>query len=297
MKAREQGFLLLTGFLGDPERKPLTVAQFRELTKRVQAMEKPTQERELTQEDLVLLGCSRAFARRVLLLLAQTEQLQWYLSKGKRAGCVPITRVTEGYPEKVRSCLGLEAPGVLWAKGELRLLDTPKIAVVGSRELREENRVFAEEVGRQAALQGYTLVSGDARGADRTAQDSCLTHGGKVISVVADALEKHPLRENVLYLSEDGFDLHFSAQRALQRNRVIHSLGKCTFVAQCRLEMGGTWDGTVKNLHNCYSPVFCFRDESPASLELEQMGAVLIENKDLQNISALQPNIMNFIDR
>lgn len=297
MNPREQGFLLLTGFLGDPERRPLTVAQFRELTKRVRVMEKPTQERELTQEDLVSLGCSRAFARRVLLLLAQTEQLQWYLSKGKRAGCVPITRVTEGYPEAVRKCLCLEAPGVLWAKGDLGLLETKKISVVGSRDLREDNRTFAEEVGRQAALQGYTLVSGDARGADRAAQDSCLFHGGRVICVVADALEKHPQRENVLYLSEDGFDLSFSAQRALQRNRVIHSLGDCTFVAQCRLEKGGTWDGTVKNLRNCWSSVFCFRDKSPASLELEQMGAVLIDSAALQDISALQPNIMNFIDQ
>lgn len=297
MNPREQGFLLLTGYLGDPERKPLTVAQFRELTKRVRGMDKPDQEREMTQEDLISIGCSRAFARRVLLLLAQMEQLQWYVSRGKRQGCIPITRVTEGYPEAVRMHLGLEAPGVLWAKGDLTLLNTPKVSLVGSRDLREENRAFAQEVGRQAALQGYTLVSGDARGADRTAQESCLNHGGNVISVVADALEKHPLRDRVLYLSEDGFDLDFCAQRALQRNRVIHSLGKCTFVAQCRLEKGGTWDGTAKNLHNCWSPVFCFRDESPASLELEQMGAVLIENRDLQDISGLQPNIMNFIDQ
>lgn len=297
MNPREQGFLLLTGYLGDPERRPLTVAQFRELTKRVRVMERPSQEREMAEEDLISLGCSRAFARRVLQLLSQTEQLRWYLSKGKRTGCVPITRITDGYPEAVRKCLGLEAPGVLWAKGDLRLLDTPKISLVGSRELKEENRAFAEDVGKQAALQGYTLVSGDARGADRTAQDSCLEHGGSVISVVADELEKHPLRENVLYLSEDGFDLVFSAQRALQRNRIIHSLGNSTFVAQCRLEKGGTWDGTVKNLRNCWSPVFCFRDESPASLELEQMGAVLIESTALRDISALQPNTMNFIDQ
>ncbi len=243
------------------------------------------------------MGCSRAFACRVLQLLSQTEQLQWYLSEGKHAGCVPITRVTEGYPEAVRKCLGLEAPGVLWAKGDLGLLETKKLSVVGSRDLHEKNRAFAEEVGKQAALQGYILVSGDARGADRTAQESCLAHGGSVISVVADRLEKHARRENVLYLSEDGFDLTFSSQRALQRNRVIHSLGASTFVAQCRLEKGGTWDGTVKNLHNCWSPVFCFRDESPASLELEQMGAVLIGSESLQDISALQPNIMNFIDQ
>lgn len=297
MTPREQGFLLLTGYLGDLERKPLTVPQFRELTRRVRAMERPSREGELTPEDLTAIGCSRAFANRVVRLLDQTEQLQWYLSQGKRALCSPITRVTEGYPEVVRKHLGLEAPGVLWAKGDLSLLETPKVALVGSRELREENRVFAEEVGKQAALQGYTLVSGDARGADRTAQESCLYYGGRVISVVADQLAKHPVRENVLYLSEDGFDLAFSAQRALHRNRVIHCLGMCTFVAQCRLKKGGTWDGTEKNLQNCWSSVYCLRDDSPASKELEQMGVALITPEDLGDIAALQPSIINFIDQ
>ena len=87
------------------------------------------------------------------------------------------------------------------------------VALVGSRELREENWKFAAEVGRQAALQGYVLVSGNARGADRTAQEACLAAGGKVICVVADDLWKQPLRENILYLSEDDFEEGFSAQR------------------------------------------------------------------------------------
>lgn len=294
MTPREQGFLLLTGYLGDAERKPLTIAQFRELTKRVRCMERPTQNREMTQEDLISIGCSRAFASRVLQLLSQTKQLQWYVSRGMHAGCIPLTRVTGGYPGAVRKALGLDAPGVLWAKGDLRLLNTKKISVVGSRDLYEENRIFAEEIGKQAALQGYTLVSGDARGADRTAQDSCLAHGGSVICVVANQLQRRSAQKNVLYLSEDGYDLDFSAQRALQRNRVIHSLGQRTFVVQCRLGKGGTWDGTVKNLQNCWSDVFCFRDDSPASMELEQMGAKLIETEALKDLSALQPDFKIF---
>lgn len=297
MTSGEQGFLLLTGYLGDPQRRPLTVPQFRELSKRMQLMNRPEQDRDINEEDLVAIGCNRGFAQRVLSLLSQMEQLTWYLNKGKRAGCIPVTRVTEGYPVAVRKRLGLEAPGVLWAKGDLSLLNMPKIALVGSRDLREENRIFAENVGRQAALQGYTLVSGNARGADSVAQECCLESGGSVICVVADELEKHPAQQDVLYLSEDGFDIVFSPHRALQRNRIIHSLGSSTFVAQCGLKRGGTWDGTEKNLQNCWSNVFCFRDGSNASKELEQLGAVLIDMQQLQNISALQPNTINFIDQ
>ena len=56
MTPREQGFLLLTSLLGDPARKPLTVAQFRTLTKRVQGMAAPEEKRMLRPEDLMALG-------------------------------------------------------------------------------------------------------------------------------------------------------------------------------------------------------------------------------------------------
>lgn len=281
------GLMLLTSCLGDVDSKPLTVAQYRELSKRVRAMERPTEQRELRQQDLLELGYDGEFARRVLRLLARKEQLNRYLQEGKLRKCLPLTRLTEGYPDRVRSCLGLDAPGVLWAKGDLSILNTPKIALVGSRKLLPHNRAFAQEVGRQAALQGYTLVSGNASGADVAAQESCLSYGGKVISVVADEMIRYSTRDNLLYLSEDSFDLPMTAWRALSRNRVIHCLGEKTFVAQCRYGGGGTWDGTTKNLKNGWSDVFCCRDGSEASLELFKRGAALIEINDLQNISAL----------
>ena len=287
MNAKERGFLLLTSALGDPGRKPLTVSQFRTLAKRVALMEEPEEERELTEEDLVRLGYDRRTALRIVNLLKDEQALTLYLSRGRMRGCFPISRVSENYPIGVRKRLGLDAPGCLWAKGDVALLQPPRIALVGSRDLAEPNREFAEVVGREAARQGITLVSGNARGADRAAQDTCLAAGGKVISVVADALEKYPLTTNVLYLSEDSFDLPFSGLRALSRNRVIHTLGSAVFVAQCTLGKGGTWDGTVKNLHYGWTPVFCLDDESPAVEELEQRGAVKIKPDALCDFSAL----------
>lgn len=284
----EYGFLLLTSGLGDPGRKPLTVAQFRELMKRREQIMVSDPERDLEVGDLVAAGYSYRFAAHILELLSQEDQLDWYLEKAAKFECVPITRASAAYPLIVRKRLGPDSPGVLWAKGDLKLLDTPAISLVGSRDLYEGNRVFAEEVGRQAALQGLTLVSGNARGADKAAQNACLKAGGRVISVVADALTEHKTGENLLYLSELGFDEEFSAQRALSRNRVIHALGRITFVAQSDLHKGGTWDGTVKNLRNGWSPVACFRDGSEAMTELEQMGAFLIGMKELQDVCALQ---------
>ena len=297
MTGPERGFLLLTSQLGNPERKPLTVAQLRVLANRVEMMKKTVQIRDLEPGDLLALGYGREMAERIVALFEEEELLDRYLRRGKGSGCYPLTRVTEGYPLVVRRRLGLDAPGCLWYKGDVTFLNRPKISLVGSRMLCTANEAFAREVGRQAAVQGYTLVSGNAVGADMTAQEACLDAGGTVISVLATELEQHRERKGVLYLTEDSYDQPFSAQRALSRNRVIHSLGEKTLVAQSGLEKGGTWDGSVRNLRFNWSPVFCFDDGSEAAFRLEQMGATLIGLEKLKDLAALAPENLNLFEQ
>lgn len=297
MNTIEKGFLLLSSHLGDPYRKPLTASQLRTLALRINTMEKPNEDRELEVQDLLRVGYGREMAERILLLLSQEDVLEHYAKRGRHMGCMPVTRVSDGYPLLLRCRLGLDSPGCLWVKGDQSLLNAPAIALVGSRDLKEENRAFAREVGRQAALQGLVLVSGNARGADKAAQNACLAAGGRVISVVADELAKHPLQERILYVSEDGFDEAFSAQRAISRNRCIHALGRMVFVAQATLEKGGTWDGTVKNLRYGWSSIGVFRDGSEASCRLEQLGAYLIDLQDVADLGNLPEETENFLDR
>lgn len=288
MNPGERGFLLLSSRLGNPDRPVLTTAQLRTLALRVQSVDAPEEEEgELDEQDLFQLGYNIETAQRIVKLLQEEEKLDDYLYRSRCASCVPITRVSEQYPLLLRQRLGLDSPGCLWAKGDISLLNTPSIALVGSRDLREENRAFAERIGYEAAMQGLTLVSGNARGADRTAQDACLNAGGRVISIVADELTRHRPARNQLLLSEEDFSAPFSAQRALSRNRCIHALGWMVFVAQSRLYRGGTWDGTMKNLRSGWSPVVCFQDGSESARQLGRMGAYLIGMEDLADLDAL----------
>ena len=287
MTGRERGFLLLASHLGDPGRKPLTGAQLRNLAQRVRTMEMDDPDRDLTPRDLLALGYGHAMAERIVGLLSQEDLLDHYLARGKRAGCVPVTRVSGEYPVLLRQRLGDDAPALLWCRGDLSLLNAPGVALVGSRDLLERNRTFAVEAGRQAALQGLSLISGNARGADRTAQEAALAAGGCVVSVVADELAGHSVRERVLWISEDGFDEPFSAGRALSRNRIIHALGWRVFVAQSRKGMGGTWDGTMKNLRFGWSEVYCFDDGSDGCDGLCRMGAFPIGMDHLKNFADL----------
>ena len=297
MNPREKGFLLLTSQLGDPQRKPLTVAQFRKLAARAREMNAPLDDRNMQPSDLTALGFSEEMAERVLMLLSHKELLEFYLRKAKLANCVPITRVSEDYPLAVRKKLGEDSPGCLWAKGDISILHTPCISLVGSRDLRPDNQRFAREAGRQAVRQGYTLVSGNARGADSVAQEACLEAGGRVISVVADKLETQRVRRGVLYLSEDDFDASFSALRALSRNRVIHCLGQKTLVAQATLGTGGTWNGTERNLRAGWSSVLCYDDGSEAFRQLIQMGASAVTCGELEDIAALENDCSSFFCR
>lgn len=294
MSLKEYSFLLLTGKLGDPSRTPLTIAQLRTLAQRIPLLQSSSDDSRLTIAHLASIGIGEPLAGRILRLLEDTPQLEAYLARAKKAGCIPVTRTNEDYPLILRKRLGLDAPGCLWLKGDPQILKMPAVALVGSRELRNANRDFAREVGMQAAKQGYVLVSGNARGADIVAQNACLEAGGQVICVVADALCEHTDRKNILFLSEEDYDEPFSALRALRRNRVIHCLGEITFAAQCTLEKGGTWDGSVRNLKNLWSPLYCFDDGSQAMQELEYMGASLVETPELSDFPKLTQHNLFF---
>lgn len=287
MTGPERGWLLLCSHLGDPDRRPLSPAQLRRLASRLRSAERSTGDRDLEARDLTALGYSLSDAQRILQLLSQEEQLDWYLVRARKSGCVPITRATGGYPRLLLRRLGDDAPGCLWARGDATILNRPGIALVGSRDLNPENAAFARKTGAEAARQGLTLISGNARGADRTAQNAALAAGGQVISLLADCLTDHAPPENMLCLSEEDFDAEFSAQRALSRNRCIHALGNIAIAAQLSLRTGGTWDGSVKNLRFGWSPLYVFDDGSESAQLMEQMGATPIHAVDLEDLTNL----------
>jgi predicted Rossmann fold nucleotide-binding protein DprA/Smf involved in DNA uptake len=232
------------------------------------------------------MGCYEETAEKVVSLLSDVPLLHSYVEQGRHAGCVPVSRISAGYPLRLRKALDLDAPGCIWLKGNADLLNKPSVALVGSRNLQSLNEEFAWQVGLMAAQHGLVLISGNARGADAVAQKSCLEAGGCVISVVADALCRQKNLDRILYISEDGFELPFSSQRALSRNRLIHSMAPVVFVAQCANGTGGTWDGTCRNLCGGWSSVYCLSDGSSGVVRLYKMGAHLVKIPELPQLFA-----------
>ena len=294
MRQTERGLLLLCCPLGDPMAGALSLAQARELSRRARAAgigeEDPL--RDVTVKDVRRLGYSEYEAGHIVSLLGRERQLDGYLLAAEKADVAVITRLDARFPQRLREQLGARCPAALFCRGDLRLLQRPCISVVGSRHLASPGAQFAAQAGRLAAKEGFTLCSGDAMGADRTAQEACLSNGGSVLIFPATELVHCPARENVLYAAEGGFELGFSAQRALGRNRFIHAMGEKTLVAQTGFGKGGTWNGSLDNLQHEYSPLFVFDDGSEGARALCARGATPVQA--LTSLQALTPAQLSF---
>lgn len=283
MRPAEEALLMLRCPLGR-DVTVLSASEYRTLAERALLRR---ENGELTLAALTALGFSADFSAKVLALLEPSPVVRRYLTALPRL--TVLTRISQGFPQRLRR-LGEECPPALFCLGDPALLQTPCIALVGAREIRPDNRRFAERIGVLAAQSGLTLVSGGARGADTAAQNACLAAGGRVICFVPDELTRRIPHRRILYLSDEGYDCAFTARRALRRNHYIHALGTQVFVAQCEAAHGGSRAGASDNLRRGLSAVYMADDGSSGAAELIRCGALPIpllpeklpENRDAQ---------------
>jgi len=255
MSPEERELLLLCSNLGD-HLTPLSLQQYR------------------AYADKKAAGVPIPMTERLAGLLNREERLEQKLREWSEKGVTWVTALDAAYPEVFLKKLKEEAPPVLYLLGDASLLRKSGISVVGSRELREANVRFAETIGRLAAESGRLLISGDAKGADRTAQNAALDAGGCVVSFILDSLLSRKPRQRMLYVSEEGPECHYTILRAHSRNRLIHCFGECVFVAQCTDGTGGSWSGSMKNLTRHWSPLYMFNDGSAGAAHLIREGAI-----------------------
>ena len=234
MRPAEEGLLLLCCALGTQD-VPLTPAQYRTLARRVRQTCQAG-DGEVTPAYLRALGYPEAAALQITALLDRTDTLHRYLEAAAAQGITVLTRLSDGFPARLRRMGETECPPALFCRGDTALLGTRS-------------------------------------GADTAAQEACLAAGGRVICFVPDSLLDHPARQNVLYCSAGGYELPFSTPRALARNCLIHAMGEKTLVAQCAEGTGGTWSGSQWNLRRGMSELYVFDDGSAASAALQSCGA------------------------
>lgn len=143
-----------------------------------------------------------------------------------------------------------DAPGVLYMKGDIELLKTRAIAVVGSRSPSAYGAMVAKRFAGALALAGITVISGLASGIDAIAHEAALDASGKTIAVIGSGLDiRYPSSNEKLYerIEREGLIVseYFFGEKAIgvhfpARNRIISGLSQGTLVCE-----GGQHSGSI----------------------------------------------------
>jgi DNA processing protein len=168
------------------------------------------------------------------------------LARHEALGVRVLLRDHAAYPPAL---LGdMEPPAVLFVRGDLRCLDGPRVAIVGTRRCTGTGAGMARELGHDLAGSGVGIVSGLALGIDGAAHRGVLqaldreAGGAPPIGVVGSGLDTvYPARHRELWasvahlgvlLSEAAVGARPTAWRFPARNRVIAALADIVVVVE-----------------------------------------------------------------
>jgi len=153
------------------------------------------------------------------------------------------------YPKLLREIHN--PPYLIYAKGNLSLLNSTMIAVVGSRKFTEYGKRVAHAFGRDLAHAGITIVSGLALGIDAIAHESALEIKGKTIAVLGNGLDQksiHPktnlqlcqeiIRNDGLIISECPIGTPPTIGSFPARNRIMAGISLGTIVIEAAIGSG-----------------------------------------------------------
>ncbi len=209
-------------------------------------------------------------ADRYAALLARGGTLALDLERLESLGIWVLTRADETYPIRYRQRLKDTAPAVLFGAGSFDLIGQPGLAVVGSRNLDEARKEFAEFIGAACARAGLIVYSGGARGTDAISMGTALEARGQAVGVLADSLEKAIrasdvraaiARTDLTLLTPYNPNAGFSVGAAMGRNKLIYALADYALIIASDVEKGGTWAGATETLKAGWVPVFVLDSE------------------------------------
>jgi len=141
-----------------------------------------------------------------------------------------------------------DPPLLLHAEGQLSLLSSPSIALVGSRNATPQGLAHAQAFAGELAAAGLTVVSGLALGVDGAAHSGALPHPASTVAVVGTGLDQvYPrhhtqlaerIRHEGLILSEHPLGTPPKGTHFPRRNRLIAGMTRGTLVVEAALASG-----------------------------------------------------------
>lgn len=164
-----------------------------------------------------------------------------------KLGIIVVTIRSDGYPELLREIDS--SPIMLYCKGNIDLLNSECLAVVGTRRATKYGKDNCNKFVKDIASEDITIVSGLAEGIDTVAHKSALEVNGKTVAVLGGgllniypssnvSLAKDILDNDGLIISEykpnePAVTFHFPI-----RNRIIAGLSKAVFIVEATEKSG-----------------------------------------------------------
>lgn len=157
-----------------------------------------------------------------------------------------LTYWDEQYPDCLKRIY--DPPAFLFTKGNQLLFDTLAIGIVGSRTPSGYGKMLTQKLTAELVQNGFTIISGFARGIDTIAHKTALEKGGTTIAVLGNGLDivypsenKHLMDvfgSNGLIISEYPFGTKPDAINFPKRNRLISGLSIGVLVTEAAAKSG-----------------------------------------------------------
>ncbi|MDG5853130.1 DNA-processing protein DprA [Clostridium beijerinckii] len=276
--------------------KPFTAIEWSKFAKILlnSSIKRPANLFNLSKEDLKeQLFINDDEGDRIINLLSKAGQLGFEINILNNLGINIMTRAEKEFPKVLKEKLKEKCPPVIYYCGDISILDNKLIGVVGSRNIDTYGLEFTKKIAYKIVNEGYSLVSGGARGADSISQEEVLSNGGKVAAFIADSMiskiKKKEIREaimnnNLLLMSAVNPKSGFTVYSAMDRNKYIYCLSDITVVVSSDYNKGGTWAGATENLKNNWVPIVVRYEEKipKGNSELIKLGGIKLEASNFE---------------
>ncbi|HYA20230.1 MAG TPA: DNA-processing protein DprA [Burkholderiales bacterium] len=157
-----------------------------------------------------------------------------------------VTLADEDYPKALLQIS--DPPLVLYVKGRRELLNSPALAIVGSRNATPQGIANAESFARNLSDAGLTVLSGLAVGIDAAAHRGGLKGAASSVAVLGTGLDivyparnrdlAHMLADNGALVSEFPLGTPAIASNFPRRNRVISGMARGCLVVEAAVSSG-----------------------------------------------------------
>lgn len=227
---------------------------------------------------------------------------------------IPI--FSSSYPKALKKNLKFLSPILIYAYGNVELLNKESVAIVGSRNANATSLNFTDNIASLSVSDGLVVVSGYAKGVDKQALDSAIRNGGSSIIVLPQgittfvtgfkSLFKEISSGRVLVISTFKPNAGWDKGLAMARNQYIYGLAEKIFVAESDSK-GGTYSGVQDGLKK--NRIIYVRkpnaNEKNANNLLISMGAkpvdingnIIVPDDNLQEMKSIDMQINTLLSK